>query len=344
MPLRLTLVTVGPPGQVSGGHLFNQRMADLASAADAKVRIYRLPSLLSGAWPVGDGADLMLVDSLAAARAGATTPGAPWLGLVHQPPGGWVVAWSVRRMRAGLDRRAYRRMLGCITPSRSVAAELLGMGLAASRLGVVAPGVEFVPGAGSRHSRIGRELAVVAAAAWLPRKGILPLLRAFAQLPAGSAVLHLAGDQNVNPAYRRRVWRLLERPQLRDRVVVHGVVPPERMGHLYATCDLFALPSVREPYGMAYAEAMAHGLPLVGWRSGNLPWLCRHGGEGLLVPRGDVAGLAFALERLCRDRPLLNRLAEAARRRAAAMPSWPETATRFFAEVRRLGRLGPPGT
>jgi glycosyltransferase involved in cell wall biosynthesis len=103
---------------------------------------------------------------------------------------------------------------------------------------------------------------------------------------------------------------------------------------LYRDADIFVLPSVREPYGTVYGEAMAAGLPVVGWRAGNLPYLADHGQEGLLVPPGDVAGLASALRTLAEDEELRARLAVAARRRAAAFPTWEQTAERFFAVVR----------
>ena len=73
------------------------------------------------------------------------------------------------------------------------------------------------------------------------------------------------------------------------------------MAGLYRAADAFVLASVREPYGTVYGEAMAAGLPVVGWRAGNLPHLARHGEEGLIVDPGDVAGLTAALRRLAYD-------------------------------------------
>ena len=58
------------------------------------------------------------------------------------------------------------------------------------------------------------------------------------------------------------------------------------MAALYRDADVFVLPSLREPYGTVYGEAMAAGLPVVGWRAGNLPHLAGHGREGLLVEPG----------------------------------------------------------
>ena len=49
---------------------------------------------------------------------------------------------------------------------------------------------------------------------------------------------------------------------------------------------------VFDAYGTAWAEAMAVGLPVVGWRAGNLPRLAEHGREALMAEPGDLAGLA----------------------------------------------------
>jgi glycosyltransferase involved in cell wall biosynthesis len=94
------------------------------------------------------------------------------------------------------------------------------------------------------------------------------------------------------------------------------------------------LPAFREPYGTVWGEAMAFGLPVVGCRAGNLPYLADDGREGLLVPPGDIDGLARALELLAMDPPLRERLGGAARRRALARPTWDESVALFFGAIR----------
>ncbi|MGH2928761.1 MAG: glycosyltransferase [Solirubrobacteraceae bacterium] len=81
------------------------------------------------------------------------------------------------------------------------------------------------------------------------------------------------------------------------------------------------------------------GLPVVGWRAGNLHFLADDGREGLLLAPGDVPGLASALLTLALDEGLRRRLGGAARARALQRPTWRETGQLFFDALRAaLGR------
>jgi glycosyltransferase involved in cell wall biosynthesis len=85
---------------------------------------------------------------------------------------------------------------------------------------------------------------------------------------------------------------------------------------------------------------MAAGLPVVGWRAGNLPHLAEHGREGLLASPGDVDALSVALARLAGDEDLRRRMAAAAGRRAAARPTWAQSAALFFAALHETAATG----
>src|SRR5919204_472094 len=169
--------------------------------------------------------------------------------------------------------------------------------------------------AGARPRPSGRRVALLSVANWLPRKGVLELLEAFARLPRESATLHLVGDETASTRYAARVRARLAEPDVAGRVVVHGRLGAEDVAALYGSADVFALPAFCEPYGTVWGEAMAFGLPVVGWRAGNLPYLADDEREALLAAPGDVDGLSRALGLLATDPPLRRRLGEAARRR-----------------------------
>ena len=117
-------------------------------------------------------------------------------------------------------------------------------------------------------------------------------------------------------------------------------MPAAAVARMYRSVDAFALPSFEEPYGTVWGEAMAAGLPVVGWHAGNLPFLADHDREGLLAPVGDVPALSRALRRLAREPDLRGAMGRAARERAASRPTWDETADLFFTAVAQVLRGG----
>jgi len=332
-PLRISLVTLGDPAKMTGGYLFHRRVAALAPEAGAAVRFVAVPSgrfprpALAGAGALraaeGQRPDVLLLDSIAAAAL------ALWLGrarvpvaaIVHQSPGGIDGRGWARALQAAADRWAYRRVARLLVASAALARELRLAGLPADRLVVIEPGRDAgaglpgtgPPGAGlpdapprptaarTAELRAGRAVAVLCVANWLPRKGVDLLLAAVARLPPGDLTLHLVGDAAADRRYAAAVRRRLAGPDLAGRVVVHGVLAPADVAGMYVAADVFALPSLVEPYGTAYGEAMAAGLPVVGWAAGNLPHLARDGVEGLVLAPGDVAALATGLHRLATD-------------------------------------------
>jgi glycosyltransferase involved in cell wall biosynthesis len=69
----------------------------------------------------------------------------------------------------------------------------------------------------------------------------------------------------------------------------------------YAHCEIFALPSKGEGFGLVYLEAMACRKPVIGGAHGGAPEVIEDGKTGYLVPHGDAAQLATAMEALLSD-------------------------------------------
>jgi glycosyltransferase involved in cell wall biosynthesis len=333
--LTVSLITLGSPDQITGGYLYHRRMADLAPAHDARVDFASVPAeaFLPGvaggrqAARAANGADVTVVDSIAAAFLAPWRLPRPTVAILHQPPGGIDAGPARRAVQRWLDRAVYRRCELLILASQTLLNAAPGRPCV-----VVPPGSDPGP---PPHGplpdlRQGRRLAMLAVGNWLARKGILDLLAAFGRLPGEAATLHLVGRTDQDPAYAGRVQTRLAAPELRDRVVVHGALPPHEMGPLYSGSDVFVLPSYEEAYGTVYGEALAAGLPVVGWRAGNLPNLAVDGREGIVLEPGDVAGLASALERVTFDDEYRERLSAAARIRGRELPTWSETASLFF--------------
>jgi len=346
--LLAALVTLGDPNTLTGGYLFHHRLADLAPEHAARIEFVSFserpfPLAIVDASRVlryieRMHADVVVLDSIAAAFMAFHRPVAPMLGMLHQPPGGIDHGPLRTRLQAALDRRAYAQLRLLMVASQSLADELRREGQPANRITVVPPGrdvaTELAPP--PTDLRRGRAAAFLCVGNWVERKGILSLLESFAALPDGLATLHLVGNTASAHAYARRVWARLRQADLRSRVVVHGALSTGEVAALYAAADAFVLPSLKEPYGTVYGEAMAFGVAVVGWRAGNLPYLADDEQQGLLIEPGDVRGLTNALQRLATDPQLRRRLGEAARQRALERPTWDEVARLFFGHLREF--------
>ena len=135
------------------------------------------------------------------------------------------------------------------------------------------------------------------------------VLRAFARIQRShpNARLIVAGDGKQ----RRALVRLAAELGLRDAEFV-GRVPTDRMPSLYDAADVFLnAPDIDNMPG-SILEAFASGLPVVTTDAGGIPYIVRHGETGLIVPRGDDAGMAAAALRLLDDPVLVQRLVASA--------------------------------
>jgi glycosyltransferase involved in cell wall biosynthesis len=344
--LVVSLVTLGSPEQLTGGYLYHRRMAEAAPDHDARVEF------VSARWtsnPLREArGDVVVVDSIAAAIAAPwswrydASPGnrrerrPPLAAILHQPPGGIDHGTPYRTVQASLDRWFYRHCRLLLAASAALADELVvEHRLPAERIVVVAPGSNVAPPPTELPDlRRGRPVAFLSVGNWMARKGTLELLEAFADLDRDVAILHLVGRDDVEPRYSARVRARLAAPDLVDRVVCHGPASRTEVAGLYRAADAFVLPSYREPYGTVYGEALAAGLPVVGWRAGNLPHLAENLRDGVILPPGDVAGLTAALRRLAVDHEWRASLSVGARQRGRRLPTWDDTAAAFFGALR----------
>ena len=108
----------------------------------------------------------------------------------------------------------------------------------------------------------------------------------------------------------------------------------------YDGADLFVLATRQETYGMAVAEAIARGLPVVSTSTGAIPDLVSPD-AGIVVPVDDLAALTAALSRAIADGEYRARLAAGARRVRDRLPTWEQASARM-ADVLAGVRLPPP--
>jgi glycosyltransferase involved in cell wall biosynthesis len=340
--LDLDLILPGDPATLTGGYIYDRRISAGLREQGWSVRVHgldpsfpqptsaaledarqRLQDLPDGRLVVIDGLALGGMPELVEAEARRLRV----VALIHHP---LAAETGVPAEQVAQLRRAERRALAAVTwtvctsehTARSVERQF---GVDALRLDVVRPGTDrAAPAQGSA----GPPLELLCVATVTPRKGHAVLLEALAQLADRSWRLTCVGSTARSPETVAGLWRRVESLGLAERIVLTGDVDEAGLEDRYARADLFVLPSHHEGYGMALAEALAHGLPVVSTTAGAVPDTVPPS-AGLLVPPGDPEALAAALALVMDDADLRRRLASGAHAAGARLPTWGEACERF---------------
>jgi glycosyltransferase involved in cell wall biosynthesis len=219
--------------------------------------------------------------------------------------------WRARE--AGVYRGARRIFSMSEFAARSLVRDY---GVDPARVAVVGAGPVVVPA--SRRARR-RELAILFVGRAFAAKGGRELVEAFARVRRevpGAALWIVSQDR---PA------------RLPEGATYHGSLPAGALAELYARAAVFALPTLREAFGLAFLEAMAFGLPVVATAIEAVPEIVEDGETGLLVRPRDPVALAAACTALLADPHRARRLGEAGRARGAERFGWGRVAARMLA-------------
>jgi glycosyltransferase involved in cell wall biosynthesis len=293
------------------------------SAAARAVARRRLAELPTG-WPV-------VIDGLAfgvlAEEARALAAAHRLVALVHHP---LALETGLSEDESAALRASERAALvhAChvVVTSPSTARLLIeDYAVPPERLSIVRPGTDRTlprPRAG------GAVVELLAVGSVSPRKGYDILVAALATMSDLPWRLTVAGDRERSLETVEALDAKIARAKLCERIRFTGAISPEKLAQHYAAADLFVLASRFEGYGMAFAEAIAHGLPVVGTNAGAIPETVP-ASAGVLVPPDDVAALAAILRRLIESAAERERLAAGARAAATAFPSWQDSAALF---------------
>jgi glycosyltransferase involved in cell wall biosynthesis len=159
-----------------------------------------------------------------------------------------------------------------------------------------------------------------------PRKGGNELLEAFIQVrrTLPEARLDIVGPDR------------LDRPLPEGVTLLGKVRNRQEVSQLYCRSSLFVMPSIFEPWGNVYLEAMAHGVPAVGCRWGATPEVILDGVDGALVPRRNAEALAETLIQLLADPARLAELGAAGRERVLRDYTWGSVAARMAPHIREV--------
>jgi glycosyltransferase involved in cell wall biosynthesis len=257
--------------------------------------------------------------------------------IVHMPLGDeFGLDETTARVRRDAEQRALAAARTIVVTGRPTIATLAAMGITDDRVVLIEPGTDAAPIASGSSDGIVRFLCV---AAVTPGKGHDVLLRALARLREHAWTLTCVGSLTRDTKQAREIQTVISREGLFDRVSFSGELSGEALESSYACADVFVLATRRETYGMAVAEAIAHGLPVVSTRTGTIPALLSDE-SGLLVEPDNEEQLTAALSRVLSDPGLRERLAAGALRARARLSDWESAAEQMSQVLESMARDG----
>ncbi|MGC4407613.1 glycosyltransferase family 1 protein [Rhizobium rosettiformans] len=268
---------------------------------------------------------LVLIDGLAFgvldAWAGAHAERLRIIALVHHPLAleTGLPDEQQQRFRQS-EQNALAAARHVIVTSPMTARELASnYGVASSRITVALPGIDK-----SDVRRVVNAAPQILSVGTLTRrKGHDVLLRALKSVEDLDWQAVIIGSKSLDPSMSEALARQVEALGLEARVQLRGEVDDPQVH--FASADIFALASRYEGYGMVFAEALSHGLPIVACHAGAVPDVVPSD-AGILVPVDDAPAFGEALRRLLQSSQERETRSAAALQAGSLLPTWADTA------------------
>ena len=340
--MKLLFVIPGDIEQPTGGYRYDRQIIDHLQDLSFACRILSLPgqypfpreadrktalNLVAGQ----EGQDVAVVDGL----AGGVLPElleilsktSPVVALIHHPLFLETGLSEEQQLRLkSLEKTGLSHASLVITTSRETARQVESVfDFDGTRIKAVLPGVEC-PGMSTGSGEDTVNLLCVASV--IERKDHITLLRALSMLTDLDWRLDCVGKTDFDPELFSGLGKFVSENNLQDRIRFHGELENRDLEEFYRKADIFVLPSRHEGYGMAFAEAIVRGIPVLGTTAGAIPDTVPDS-CGILVEPGNVGALAAALKSLLEDKDLRQQLRNGTLLAAPGFPDWRNTAARF---------------
>jgi len=219
-----------------------------------------------------------------------------------------------------------------ISVGSHLAESLFSQGVSSDKISVVSPPVnveQFRPGLSRKWLRsrinVSDKNFIILHASRLDgkqvatEKGVFTLIKALASIKDNNVKL-LISSAPTTPALeepRAEVEKnIMETARLlgvEKRIIVE-TFSPEDMHHVYNGCDLFAMASQMESFGLVYAEAMACELPVVGTSVGGIPEIIENGKSGILVGPDNPVELSKAINNIIKNYGKMGKMGKVGRK------------------------------
>jgi glycosyltransferase involved in cell wall biosynthesis len=265
----------------------------------------------------------------------------------YLPEGFWKFQYL---LYSAVFARQVRDRAAMITAHSNAAKEfLVSQGTKSERIDVVPVGVdpdEFKPSTReilTTRAKVSGNKIILTVARLHPNKGLTYLLQAMPKVieehPSSNLVIIGRGPTE------EQIRRLMADLKLEDHVtLLTDPIPNEDMNRIYPGCDLFVLPSVKEPFGRVILEAMACGKPVISTRVGGPLDIVEDGKTGYLVDRADPGQLACRINELLQDPKKIRDFGVASRRRIVERFDWEKLAIKYSSIYKSVSSRAHTGT
>lgn len=280
---------------------------------------------------------MLVIDGLALGAMGSSAQiisvRRPFIALVHHPlalESGLTTDDADWLMQS--ERQALRHAQGLVVTSPDTRQTLIEhYGVSDKPIAVVMPGVEKVAMPAPRAEQPAatrKTIHLLAVGTITPRKGYDILIAALGQLKGLSWHLRIVGDTQRSTITTKTLHQQIKALGLNDRVELMGTLAPKSLAHHYDESDAFVLTSRYEGYGMAYAEALCHGLPIVATGGGAVRTTLA-GSGAKFVELNDRPSLILALRDVITNPQTRLTMRQSAVAFAKHLPTWDDTARQF---------------
>jgi len=341
----ITLYAPPSPGTISGGYRYNQRIFGELSQEPVSYRLLE-SGRLHGALVPRKATEDVVLDSLylfdpktrcQLLRPESGVKRAVWL--IHLLPhveleAGGGAGDAVKELRRAEEALLQSRGIICTS---TYTRKLVWAMTPRVPTEVCRPGVDLPDQTDAPPEQTGRALSghlrFLTVAPVTALKNLLWLLELLSELHEPAWEWRIAGNPHSHSEYGKQFSRVLSRSACSDRITLLGTLTEEELAREYRSADLLLFPSLFESYGMAIAEALSYGVPVVANRTGGVVEVTGEGAAAVLCQVNSRQEWMQAVTRFGRDTTFRIRASQAARERAVALPRWSETAGHFLRAV-----------
>jgi glycosyltransferase involved in cell wall biosynthesis len=349
--MRIVFAIPGDLMTLSGGYGYDRRVMQELPGCGVEVAYRRLPA----SFPLADAADVdaavqiineglrledvVLVDGLAYGalpQEAIRRIAAPIVALCHHPLALETGLSSEREQTLRDTERCALALAAHVIVTSAHTRDTLepGFGVSASAITIAVPGTDDV----LRAQGSGGSPMLLAIGSIIPRKAFHLLVEALDGVRDLDWRLRIVGGAKHSPETAATLCRLIEMKKFSGRIELMGELSVEDLDRIFNSSDIFVSSSLYEGYGMAVAEALARGLPIVTTTSGAVADIVPND-AALKVPPGDVGSMCAALRLVMSEQTVRERLSEASWRAARDLPRWRDTAGIIVKAARRASRV-----